>query len=460
MGIEATQQIDRESLESRPGILIVGSSNVGKRTLLSRLLSVDLSDAPELSSGILCYGWTIDTKYYSANLSIWMAHLGDEFSFSSISVSKQLDALVMVFDLSDLSSFATLQEWVSGIDVQKFEILLCIGNKADLLPGHFAHSEYRRRLQKRGELSSDPHPEYLDYGILETEGSSLLGDEEKSSEIRRLCLEWCSQHNIEYIEACASNADFDKCLSINGDSQGVERLYGALSANMWPGMILKSRNQIPESSPVDKEDVSDEESEFEIEYELLSHGSAEPWDGMDESWVALNDLPTTSDTKEVSVHGNAPTSDQDERHKKGDAVELQASSISEVPVEKELDIKADDTSAHKASGTEADEASEQEASEPKASILPAQGQSHAEATEAPVEVPEDAEAEVLVREESETNEDMSYNFEDVEQLMCEISHMRENLRLLPDFQRKEMAAKLAMKMANMFADSSDEEGYN
>lgn len=47
--------------------------------------------------------WTIDTKYYSANLSIWMAHLGDEFSFSSISVSKQLDALVMVFDLSDVS---------------------------------------------------------------------------------------------------------------------------------------------------------------------------------------------------------------------------------------------------------------------------------------------------------------------------------------------------------------------
>lgn len=180
---------------------------------------------------------------------------------------------------------------------------------------------------------------------------------------------------------------------------------------------------------------------------------------MEDSWVALNDLPTTSDTKEVSVHGNAPT-DQDEKHKKGDAVELQASSISEVPVEKGLDIKAGDASAHKASGTEADEASEQEASEPKASILPAQGESHAEAAEAPVEVPEDAEAGVLVRVESETNEDMSYSFEDVEQLMCEISHMRENLRLLPDFQRKEMAGKLAMKMANMFADSSDEEGYH
>lgn len=47
--------------------------------------------------------WTIDTKYYSADLSIWMADLDDEFSLSSLPVSKHLDALVMVFDLSDVS---------------------------------------------------------------------------------------------------------------------------------------------------------------------------------------------------------------------------------------------------------------------------------------------------------------------------------------------------------------------
>lgn len=44
-------------------------------------------------------------------------------------------------------------------------------------------------------------------------------------------------------------------LSINGDSQGLERLYGALSANMWPGMILKSRKLIPGSSSVEKEGI-------------------------------------------------------------------------------------------------------------------------------------------------------------------------------------------------------------
>lgn len=205
-------------------------------------------------------------------------------------------------------------------------------------------------------------------------------------------------------------------------------------------------------------DLSDEESEFEIEYELLSHGSAEPWDGLDESWVALNDLPSTSDTKEASVHGNVPICDQDEKYKTVDA-EQQASSIPKVSVEEESEAKADEAPVNEAFGTESDKASEQEASEQEVSIFQAQGDSHTEATEAHVEeVAEDTEVKVLRLEESETN-DMGHSFEDLEQLMCEISHMRENLRLMPDFQRKEMAAKLAMKMANMFADSSDEEGY-
>lgn len=42
-------------------------------------------------------------------------------------------------------------------------------------------------------------------------------------------------------------------LSVNGDSQGLERLLGALSAHMWPGMILKSGNRITVPSLVKKE---------------------------------------------------------------------------------------------------------------------------------------------------------------------------------------------------------------
>jgi hypothetical protein len=46
--------------------------------------------------------------------------------------------------------------------------------------------------------------------------------------------------------------------------------------------------------------------------------------------------------------------------------------------------------------------------------------------------------------------------EDLEQLMSEIGNMRSGLRLMPDFQRREMAAKLAMKMASLFGGDSDD----
>jgi hypothetical protein len=52
--------------------------------------------------------------------------------------------------------------------------------------------------------------------------------------------------------------------------------------------------------------------------------------------------------------------------------------------------------------------------------------------------------------------DDHYGLDDLERLMSEIGNMRSNLRLVPDFQRREMAAKLAMKMATMFGDSDDE----
>ncbi|KAI8029027.1 hypothetical protein LOK49_LG01G02728 [Camellia lanceoleosa] len=157
----------------------------------------NLKDVFDLSSDVVAYEWAINTKYYTAHVSVWMAHLYDDFSIEALPI----------YDL-------------------------------DLLPRHSAHIEYRRRLQKLEESSLDP--ELSEYEISETEGVSLLGEEEPPSQIKISCLEWCTEHYIEYIEACVSNADLDRCLSVDGDFQGVERLYGALSAHMWPGMILKS----------------------------------------------------------------------------------------------------------------------------------------------------------------------------------------------------------------------------
>ncbi|KAM1479474.1 hypothetical protein ACFX2I_026753 [Malus domestica] len=121
-----SQSKDGDSLEKWPGIFFLGSPGVGNRSLIT------------------------------PDVSVWMAHLHDEFSIESLPMFDQLAALILVFDTTELSSLSALQKWVSRTDLQKFDILVCIGNKVDLVPG------------------------FTVYGITEAEGSSLLGDDESS----------------------------------------------------------------------------------------------------------------------------------------------------------------------------------------------------------------------------------------------------------------------------------------
>ncbi|CAK9319661.1 unnamed protein product [Citrullus colocynthis] len=379
-------------LESRPGILFIGSSNVGKRSLLSRLLTVDFEDALNSSSQVSVHGWTINTQYYTADVSVSVAHLHEEFSIEALPMFNQLAALVMVFDMNDLSSLVTLQDWIAHVDIQKIDVLLCIGNKVDLVPGHPVHIEYRKLLQKqRLKDSSIDYADTAGYGISETEGSSLLGDEDSSWETRRSCLEWCIERNIEFIEACASNADFDKCLSIDGDIQGVQRLYGALSAHMWPGMILKSGDKITNPSLPKEEELSEEESDFEIDYEILSGGSAEPWDD-------YQGCPSNGEGSSIDAGAHGKDDDIAEQDRG-------CQNICEQPKGEENPVAFDG---------ELDQVMD-----------PCEGK--------------------------------HLDLEDLERLMSEIGNMRDSLRLMPDFQRREMAAKLATKMAAMFGGSSDDE---
>ncbi|XP_010029564.2 uncharacterized protein LOC104419562 [Eucalyptus grandis] len=399
------------SLEDRPGIFVIGPSGVGKHTLLSRLLSIDIEESPDPSSDVVVHGWTIDTKYYSADVSVWMAHLHDDFDTQSLPILGnlgKLDALVMVFDLSKPPSLSALQDWVSKNDIGNFEILLCVGNKVDLVPDHPVHAEYRRRLQNVEDDSVDYYAELKDYGISETEGSSLLGGDESTFDIRKSCLDWCVDHNIEYLEACASNADFDKCLSVAGDSQGVERLSVALSSHMWPGMILKSGEKIREPSLPERQESSEEESDYELEYEILSAGSAEPWNDADEGWVSASGSTVAPNAGGSTVARN--TSVTEGNHENGesyDGKDPQVSTSETSLVDKNNDVGSSVTKNH-------DEFTEPEL-------------------------------------------DNQVDFEDLEQLMSEIGNIRNNLRFMPDFQRREMAAKLAMKMASMFGGSSDDE---
>lgn len=139
--------------------------------------------------------------------------------------------------------------------------------------------------------------------------------------------------------------------------------------------------------------MSEEESDFEIDYEILSGGSAELWDD--------------ADYKGCSADGEGSSVDAGARPKY-------------------IDI------------AEQDRASQNVCKQPEA-----EGNR--------VAVDEE------VDQVTDTYEKKNLDLEDLERLMSEIGNMRDSLRLMPDFQRREMAAKLALKMAAMFGGSSDDE---
>ncbi|KAF8702578.1 hypothetical protein HU200_032962 [Digitaria exilis] len=117
----------------------------------------------------------------------------------------------MVFDMSDESSLLTLQSWAVNVDMQRFEVLLCIGNKADLVPGHGAHVEYRRRMQRLGESTSDPHPEYSDLGI-----NKKSTDDESNYDFEYEVLSHGSDDQWEFVGETSTSRSFEISNKANG----------------------------------------------------------------------------------------------------------------------------------------------------------------------------------------------------------------------------------------------------
>lgn len=154
---------------------------------------------------------------------------------------------------------------------------------------------------------------------------------------------------------------------------------------------------------------TDEESDYELEYDTLSHGS-------DEAWFDVRELgaPGTEEGVEYSDFVDASCS--------GTSTSQGTLPLTET----------------EAGSTENQEASNQNGH------LPIDEMSQIDTSS--TEISRD-----------DVDDDEHYGLDDMERLMSEIGNMRDNLRLMPDFQRRDMAAKLAMRMATMFGATSDEE---
>ncbi|GAQ82530.1 hypothetical protein KFL_001140180 [Klebsormidium nitens] len=440
----------------RPSILVVGPKDVGKRSLVRRLVRGAKSAQTSIPGGVVTsHRWSIDTKYYTADVNLWVSHSEDllEDTAKAQALAAGCDALVLVFDLSEEASFASVQDWASSLDLATFDVLLCIANKADLVPDHHAHDslqqerplqwEQRHRLVEAGDSSDANEP------------SVGFGRPTKALDVRRQeYSEWCLDNGVEYIEACTLDEHFDQRISVDGDMQGIARLRSALHAHMWPSMVMKPK---PGARPP-RALSSGDESDFSTEYELLEEdggrGGLSPERNAGASEPVRVDVCAGGVEKARRKRGGvAGIRDARPRNRKVKVRVRRAGKKS--PGRKQSQRKRKRGSARlllrlrlRPSGAMPERLSVDSAgpvnpvpSEERAKDLNGNASLHLDEAAAMREVEHEGDS----------------DFAEMERIMHQMSSVRDRLSGLPDGARREEAARYAMRLMQMFGGESDGE---
>ena len=141
-----------ESDNSNPKfkIVMLGDSGVGKTSIVLQLNLHEFRQlvVPTVGSGT--YTQTIPTKYGSPSVTIWDTAGEERYrSFTNL-YSQGASAALIVFDLTDIETFNSLDNWVKIFLEASLPnpLIMILGNKADLEPdrivSHDKAIEYAR----------------------------------------------------------------------------------------------------------------------------------------------------------------------------------------------------------------------------------------------------------------------------------------------------------------------------
>ncbi|KAJ3183234.1 hypothetical protein HDU85_002260 [Gaertneriomyces sp. JEL0708] len=197
------------AVDSKDRILVIGCEGVGKRALVTGLLlrNSHSDDADKTMSASLpaCVPYKIDTKYYSAELCLWIDSVPQETPLvekdmrSWCDIAGAVDAFIFVYDVHKPESFEAIKPWKTFLEAASPNIAICVANVL--------------------EASTRPSAEF-----------SALQDTHES---------WCIQNELEYVDmTMVSESDGDTA-AIEGDSFGIDRIKEALENNMWKHMRRK-----------------------------------------------------------------------------------------------------------------------------------------------------------------------------------------------------------------------------
>ncbi|GAB5589749.1 hypothetical protein Unana1_04649 [Umbelopsis nana] len=247
----------------RNKILVIGRPNAYKLDIVKQLLTESQCKVPEdLNDSSQMIPWTIDTKYYTASVDIWLDHIESDaeeavkaFVDDKNGICEVVDCLVLVFRKDEPESFDDLKLWTAFVEKCDPSVKIVVGTSSELPPKNMDDVE-----------------------------------------------NWCTNNMFVYVDA--DEKQQIKSEDEFGDKVGIPLLLETLEANLWDGLVLKSSSQAPseidtarlqmldlglEDEDGDFTDLPSEKDIRKMQQELFG-AFDDPNDGLDQAFAKIQNL--------------------------------------------------------------------------------------------------------------------------------------------------------------------------
>eukprot|EP01156_Anaeramoeba_ignava_P007170 Anaeramoba_ignava/a350888_27.p1 GENE.a350888_27~~a350888_27.p1 ORF type:complete len:201 (-),score=64.48 a350888_27:171-773(-) len=131
-------------------IVIIGSANVGKTSLMIRYVDDNFTVSKQTTIGIDFKTKDIEIDGKIVRLQIWDTAGQEVFRSITHNYYRNADAVMVVFDITNENSFKGLDEWFKNISEKapKYAKKMLMANKKDLISQRFLSEDEAKKFAK------------------------------------------------------------------------------------------------------------------------------------------------------------------------------------------------------------------------------------------------------------------------------------------------------------------------
>ncbi|KOX68320.1 Ras-related protein RABF2a [Melipona quadrifasciata] len=151
-------------------VVVLGSQGVGKTSIVKRYIEKKFNEHLNPTIGALFFSCNLDIEDARVMLMIWDTAGQERFRSMAPMYYRKANAAMLVFDLTQYSTFVAMKRWVEELqkNVEETMVLAVIGNKLDLMEERKVDAEEARVYARKIGAS------YHETSVLQSDGIENL----------------------------------------------------------------------------------------------------------------------------------------------------------------------------------------------------------------------------------------------------------------------------------------------